>query len=54
MSRTLDSLRLLLLEKIQTIQLLERLENGDTASSDMKEEIDIIRKAIKIKEGQSD
>ena len=55
MSRSMDSLKLLLLEKNQTIGLLERLvPPDDTKYSELKEEVDLIRKAIKLKEDQSD
>ena len=54
MSRSMDSLKLLLLEKTQTMQLLERIDNGDSAYNDIREEIDLIRKAIRLKEDQSD
>jgi len=51
----MDSLKLLLLEKNQTIGLLERLvPPDDNKYSELKEEIVLIRKAIRLKEDQSD
>ena len=55
MTRSMDSLKLLLLEKNQTIVLLERLvPSDDNKYSELKEEIVLIRKAIRLKEDQSD
>ena len=55
MTRSMDSLKLLLLEKNQTIGLLERLvPPDDNKYSELKEEIVLIRKAIRLKEDQSD
>jgi len=49
MSFSLDSLFVLMLEKIQTIKLLDRL-HSDGAYCSAKEEIKLIHKVIKIKE----
>ena len=49
MSYSLDSLFVLMLEKIQTIKLLDRL-HSDRAYCDAKNEIKLIQKVIKVKE----
>ena len=53
MSYSLDSLLVLMVEKIQTMKLLDRLCPDDTACSEIKEEIRIIQKVIKFKESQT-
>jgi len=52
MSLSLDSLFVLMFEKIQTIKLLGRFED-ETAYGEMKKDIKLIQKVIKFKESQA-
>ena len=52
-SYSLDSLFVLMVEKIQTIKLLDRFDPNDTAYSEMKKDINLIQKVIKVKESQT-
>ena len=50
MSYSLDSLYVLMVEKIQTIKLFN---SNDSAYSEMKKDIKLIQKIIKLKESQT-
>jgi len=52
MSRSLDSLNVLMIEKTQTMQLLERLQANESAIEEMKEDINLIQKVIKVKQAE--
>jgi len=52
MSRSLDSLNVLMIEKTQTMQLLERLQANESAIEEMKEDINHIQKVIKVKQAE--
>ena len=53
MSYSLDSLFVLMVEKIQTIKLVDRFDQVDTAYGEMKKDIKLIQKVIKFKESQT-
>jgi len=53
MSLSLDSLFVLMFEKIQTIKLLGRFDLDEKAYGEMKKDIKLIRKVIKFKESQT-
>jgi hypothetical protein len=42
-----------MVEKIQTIKLLDRFDPNDTAYIEMKKDINLIQKVIKVKDSQT-
>ena len=53
MSLSLDSLFVLMFEKIRTIKLLGRFDLDETAYGEMKKDIKLIQRVIKFKESQA-